>query len=378
MSFKFPPLSVTRRAAGAGEPAANWKVRAERRAARIVELERTIDDLNARLAAVDEKQAAAKRRLESRRHESLSPDILKQVLAVRMQSPTWPAYEREAARTREERLQQVSPEYRAAFDGSDEYAMEKVAADGLPWWIPLDPRVPDRVERASRHDLPLRAILQTREVALGGVMLDLGANLGRTCIPRVLLGDVRAVYAAEPHPANYACLVRNVAEHSLRGFVMPDRVAIGAERGEVQLRVSRFPGGHRVLRTQRRPVETITVDVWPVDLWLDRLGIEPGAITFVKVDTQGSEVRVLRGAESLLARRHVSWQMEVDPVLLKRAGTPLRDLFKLVQSRFTHFVDIGSHQRGPRSRPIRELREALAYLGTDEKRTDLIFYHAVS
>lgn len=377
MSFKFPPLSA-RRGTAAGQPPANWKLRAERRAARIVELERTIDELRARLAEVDERSAEAKRRLDSRRHTSPSPGILKQVLAIRAQSRPWPAWEREAARRRDERLRQTSPAYRAALENPDEHPLERVAADGLAWWIPLDPRVPDRLERASRHDLPLRAILQTREVALGGVMLDLGANLGRTCIPRVLLGDVRAVYAAEPHPANYACLVRNVLEHSLGGFVLPDRVAIGAERGEVQLRVSRFSGGHRVLPRPRRPVETMTVDVWPVDAWLDRLGIEPEGVTFVKVDTQGSEVGVLRGAESLVGRRHVAWQVEVDPVLLKRAGTPLRDLCRFVETRFTHFVDIGSHQRGPRSRPVRELRDALAYLGSDEKRTDLILYHALA
>ncbi len=379
MTSKLSRLSAALRGSPAEqEPARTWKARAEGRAARIVELERTIASLECRLEKSHARKAQIDERLHSRRHAVPSPDVLRQVLAVRAAHLPVPAHEHQAAQAREQRLGEVCSEYLAALaDPPSLKLLEKIGIDGFDWWVPLDPRVEDRVERAGRQGLPLRAILQTREVGLGGIMLDLGANLGRTSIPRVLLGDARVVYAAEPFPANYAALVRNVAQYGLRGFVVPDQVAIGAERGELEMRVSRYPGGHRLLHKRRHPVETISVQVWPVDQWIERMGVEPEAVTFVKVDTQGSELRVLRGASSLIARRHVAWQIEVDPALLKHAGTKLRDLCALIETHFTHFIDLAGDQRGPRTRSTRLLRESLSYLGTSRSKTDLVLYHAL-
>jgi FkbM family methyltransferase len=370
-------FSIRRLKAALREPPSDtWKQRAEQRALRIAELEQIVSALQATAGELEERFAASQRRLDARRRTSPRPDILRQVIKVRARHLPVTAADRTAAALRDAHLQQVSAAYAHGLAETSAAGIARIEIDGLPWWVPLDARVSRRVERAEQQGFPLRAILQTREVGLGGVMLDLGANIGRTSIPRVLLGDVRAVYAAEPEPGNYASLVRNVTEHGLRGFVLPDQVAIGAEREDVELRVSRHPGGHRVMHRSRRPVDTITVAVWPVDQWMTRVGVEPESVTFVKVDTQGSEVRVLSGAQSLLARPHVAWQIEIDPLLLKRGGTKLKDLFTLLERHFTHFIDIGAGDRGPRARVMRDLREALAYVGTRERKTDVVVYHA--
>ena len=52
--------------------------------------------------------------------------------------------------------------------------------------------------RSVIRDFPYRVILQTREVGLGGLMLDIGANTGRMAVPRAILGDVTAVIAPSP------------------------------------------------------------------------------------------------------------------------------------------------------------------------------------
>jgi FkbM family methyltransferase len=287
-----------------------------------------------------------------------------------------------AAAERERRLAEASDDYRASLadEASRLGMLQRAEVAGISWWLPRDEGRAGRAQKLQRQGFPLRAILQTREVALGGIMVDVGANVGRTSITRVLLGDVRAVYAAEPEPTNYACLVQNVIEHDLRGYVLPDRVAIGAERTEVKLRRSQYIGGHRLLnpaRRQRRPIETVPVQLWPLDAWMAHVGIEPGAVSFVKVDTQGSEVNVLRGARGLLARRHVAWQVELDPGLLVRAGADVPELLGLLESHFTHFIDIGSGASGRRVRSTRDLTAALAYVGGDRAKTDLILYNTV-
>ena len=129
-------------------------------------------------------------------------------------------------------------------------------------------------------------------------------------------------------------------------------------------------------RRVRRAVETVTVQLWPVDEWMARLAVEPEAVSFVKVDTQGSEVGVLRGAAALLARRHVAWQMEVDPALLKHAGVTVLELVALLSTHFTHFIDLGTTTAGPRTRPTSELGDTLAYVGVEQSKTDLVVYNA--
>jgi FkbM family methyltransferase len=346
-----------------------WKRKAVRH-------EITIKRLKAALQRARSRYHDLHTRFEARRQSSLDHGVLRQVLAVRAAQLPVSACERQAAAARDACLQERSAAYRQAIHGTaPSTELQRIEIDGLPWWVPLDHSNEERVRRSQRQGFPYRAILQTREVAIGGIMLDIGANIGRTSIPRIILGDVRAVYAAEPEPANYACLVRNTLEHNVRGLVLPDCVAIGATRGEAQMRRSRYPGGHRVLHGDETDTGSILVQVWPLDKWVVQLGIDAGAVTFVKTDTQGSELNVLRGAPSLLARKHVSWLIEIDPGLLRRADTIVTDLLGLLQHHFSHFIDIGSPEPGPRVRPTVQLAESVSYLGTRQKKTDLLLFH---
>jgi FkbM family methyltransferase len=366
---------LRRRLTRANEAIEYWKTRSERRSAAV---DRMKQELDAAKLRVQEAQANA----TLRKRRELSPGVLEQMLVSRVaQRPRLP-WEAGPARDRESRLLAASDEYRTVVeDEARATKLQRAEVSGIPWWLPRDEGRAGRSKKLQHQGFPLRAVLNTREVSLGGIMLDLGANVGRTSITRVLLGDVRAVYAAEPEPTNYSCLVQNVVEHGLRGFVLPDRVAIGALRGEVKLRRSQYIGGHRLLnpaRRQRAPIETVPVQLWPLDDWMAHVGVEAEAISFVKVDTQGSEVNVLRGARALLARRHVAWQLELDPGLLVRAGATVPELLGLVEQHFTHFIDMGPAAPGVRVRPVRDLAGALAYVGGEHAKTDLLLYNAVS
>lgn len=315
------------------------------------------------------------RKYRRMKHRMLSHAPLAGLMAARRRFFPPDAW-RADAEAREAAFSAASASYRAALAMPWPRAgVQSIDLSGLRLWVPLDGRQPERLLRASSQDIPFSVILQTREVAIGGLMLDIGANLGRTSLPRVLLGDVRAVYAAEADEDNYQCLVHAVADNGLRGFVLPDHLAISAVDGTATLRKSRFVGGHRLLKHVTRPVETATVRTRRIDTWLSDLGVDPGEISFVKVDVQGWETEVLQGACGLLSRRSAAWQLEVDPGLLRAAGSDPRDLIAAAQRHFTHFVDLVADSRGLRHRSIGELPEALEPRPDGElPRTDLIFY----
>ena len=133
-------------------------------------------------------------------------------------------------------------------------------------------------------------------------MLDLGANIGRMSVPRVIHGDATAAYCAEPDPVNFACLARSVIDNSLRGLVLPDQTAIGDREGVVRLLRTGRSGDYRVLPDTAADTEhTVDVPCSTLDAWVDRLQIDLDAVTFIKVDVEGFERRVIAGAHRVRA-----------------------------------------------------------------------------
>lgn len=218
--------------------------------------------------------------------------------------------------------------------------------------------------RAAGGWLPAREIREARRFVTGGIMLDIGANVGATSIPRVALGDFSHVYAAEPEPANYAALVANIRANGLLGYVLPERVALGAQDGTATLGVHRGIATHALVtpdsieRVSQR-TRTITVPVRALDSWVSELGIDPNEITFIKTDCQGWDGYVLEGARDILRYKHIVWQIEFWPCGMALAGMSLDDACALIARHFTHVVDVklGDHE----VRASAKLRQTLRY-----------------
>ncbi len=113
-----------------------------------------------------------------------------------------------------------------------------------------------------------------------------------------------------------------------------------------------------------------------LDSWVERLGVDLDALHFIKVDTQGWEPDVLTGAPEVLARRHIVWQLEFTPSMLRRAGSSAQAMFALLGASFTHFIDMRSTVP-PRSRAVSDLPDALAYVGQgSHSDTNLLLYNS--
>lgn len=318
---------------------------------------------------------------QNKRHV-LSKQVLRDILDLRVK--TLPARVRiPSPAEREAALRAVSPAYAAAVEQGSAVLgehVQRMTVQGLTWWMPIvrpSSEGPSE-EWVAKQRFPYRALTQTRELAIGGIMIDLGANTGRMSIPRVLLGDVVAAYCAEPDPLNYACLVGNIVDNGLNGLLLPDRVAIGDREGTVSLHRSKVSGGHRVLsgiEVSAATVDVVDVPCRTLDGWLADLRVDLDAVTFVKVDVQGYEMRVLAGASALLARRQVAWQLEVQAALLQKSAASVSDLCAKIERHFTHFIDLNGELAGPRQRPISELREGLAYIeSVSTYKTDILVY----
>lgn len=152
----------------------------------------------------------------------------------------------------------------------------------------------------------------------GGVVLDIGANLGY--FTTLFAKRAGHVYAIEPTPATLALLRQNVAPYP-HVTVIP--TAIGDRDGTTELFLSPTNAGDHNLIDTGRPAHH-TVRVATVDTLMTELGVTK--VDLIKLDIQGSEVHAFRGmTQTLRANPHAIIVAEYWPSGLSRAGVTLDD-----------------------------------------------------
>ena len=137
-------------------------------------------------------------------------------------------------------------------------------------------------------------ILLKRILSEGSVVIDVGANIGYyTRIASNLVGAKGQVFAFEPSPNALSVLRQNTNDLS-NVRIFP--VALSDSEGEARFFV-RKNGGTSSLEADSSSQEVIVKITT-----LDSLLIDVQEVEFIKIDVEGFEPEVLRGAESLIKR----------------------------------------------------------------------------
>jgi FkbM family methyltransferase len=141
------------------------------------------------------------------------------------------------------------------------------------------------------------------------IFFDVGANVGQTALAALDRFPGIAVFSFEPHPSTFEQLRRRMEQ---RPAVEPVQLALGAEQGSAEMfeyeeqsalnslvsdapYVKRFPHNSRKIRVQ---CETIDAFCAARNL---------SVIDVLKIDTEGYDLEVLRGAKGLLQDRAVKF-----------------------------------------------------------------------
>ena len=145
------------------------------------------------------------------------------------------------------------------------------------------------------HEPATQQILK-RILAEGSVFIDVGANIGYfTRMASHLVGHSGMVYAFEPLPEAYTLLMDNTQDLS---NVKALPFAAADSSGETELYAHR--SGDRSSLLAVDPMRVVKVK----KVTLDSLLNEVSRVDLVKIDVEGSETMVLKGAKQLFRKCH--------------------------------------------------------------------------
>lgn len=185
----------------------------------------------------------------------------------------------------------------------------------------------------------------------GSVVVDIGANVGYFArIAAKRAGSKGRVFAFEPDPSNFSLLERNSAPvasiHCLQ-------LGVAAEAGRSALfRDHRSNTRSSLARLTGRPMYQVgTVQTVALDDWAMSVGLDSGTIDVVKIDVEGGELNVLRGASALLASHRATFIVELWPSGLKAHGATFDDVVDVFEAHNYMARPLREDGSGPLIRP---------------------------
>lgn len=156
-------------------------------------------------------------------------------------------------------------------------------------------------------------------LAKDAVVFDVGANVGVTAIIFATAAPAGDIWCFEPSPAIYPCLEQTLARNGLsRCHALP--LALGAAPGRLgfydnptSASASHLVGENQTLGPASDSVEVSTIDAVAQAHGLARLDL-------IKIDVEGFETEVLKGAQQTLAALRPSVYLEFNSFTLIAYG----------------------------------------------------------
>jgi len=150
----------------------------------------------------------------------------------------------------------------------------------------------------SDYEPHIRKLFDLKE----GVFIDIGANLGiYTIFMARKLKNKGTVISIEPEPHTVKLLKQNVAINGLKNVIIVGK-ACSSKNGKdiLYLEGTKYSGGLHSLKKYSHHVNKTTIDVEKLDSIISRLKIK--RVDLIKIDTEGTELDVLKGAQKVFKK----------------------------------------------------------------------------
>lgn len=204
----------------------------------------------------------------------------------------------------------------------------------VPGTRPVRLKYLNSTDATVRNDV-LQINFFLERVKPGDMVLDIGGHFGQYAVLlAALAGETGRVLTFEPDPAAQKVLRQNLALNKLTERVKVESVALFDEEGEHEF----FSNGADSMsslalsglgtNSSAPTVERYRVRTTRLDDYLDSAKL--ASPTLVKLDTEGAEINILRGAKALLAS-DVTIVCELHPYVWPEFGTGFDEFLSLVK-----------------------------------------------
>jgi FkbM family methyltransferase len=193
------------------------------------------------------------------------------------------------------------------------------------------------------------------------VVCEVGANIGASLLTMAAAREDLRFICFEPSPRFLPYLHDNVERNGLADRVTVEESLVGPDGGEWELVSNESTGSAAVARYDRhRPLESSRFRSVGLDRYFSGL---PGP-SFLKIDTDGFEVKVLASAGRLLRETHPALFVEYTPALLQEAGDDGDTLRSLLLEAGYRSVDVYSGEGAlvEQDRPLELAIETSSYV----------------
>ncbi len=189
----------------------------------------------------------------------------------------------------------------------------------------------------GHYELPIQEALR-RELSPGQTFYDVGANAGFfTLVAARLVGAQGKCVAFDPLPDNIESIREQVELNALSHCaVVPE--AVSEQPGTASFSFASAGDSQGHLGGSRRPGErAIEVKVTTLDVAM----ADHGAPHLVKVDVEGAEAQVLKGAATLLSKARPNWLIELHGPECER------DVKRILSAHGYRFFDLHGQELPP-------------------------------
>jgi FkbM family methyltransferase len=141
----------------------------------------------------------------------------------------------------------------------------------------------------------------------GDIVVDIGAHMGRyTIISAKRVGVNGKVVAIEAHPGNFEMLNRNIKLNQLTNVISMN-YAVYSKETKIKLYLPEEESGYTIYNTimsNRAGTEDkfVQVNANTMDYLLQLNQINEEQVNWIKIDVEGAELEVLKGAQNVLSK----------------------------------------------------------------------------
>lgn len=192
------------------------------------------------------------------------------------------------------------------------------------------------VEEHKRLDFDQNALPQMLpHIKPNGIVLDIGANIG--CYAYAFSKVAEHVICFEPNKEAFDCLKYNIG--SIKNVsVMQHAISDSTESYEVKCENDNI-GMAYILTVDGK--STKTAFTFTID---DLLKGDELKVSFIKIDVEGCELKVLKGAEKTISIHKPVMVIEINDHTLKRTNTTREEIFKWLTDHGYTFRNIYAEQ----------------------------------